>query len=91
MIVEEVLADRVNDAVESRPDDDGGSILSPDARAAERLLARRGSALSRVEDPRVRRQRAYALLARNGFDADVCREASARFVAGYPDETEGAK
>jgi regulatory protein len=60
---------------------------SADDRAAERLLARRASALSRVADPRARRQRAYALLARNGFDADVCREVSARFVSadGGPD------
>ena len=38
-------------------------------------------ALARVADPRARRQRAYALLARNGFDPDVCRQASAELVA----------
>lgn len=51
---------------------------SPDEAAAERLLARHARALERVADPRVRRQRAYALLARNGFDPGVCAAASAR-------------
>ncbi len=53
---------------------------SADERAAIRLLEKKGASLARVEDPRVRRQRAYALLARNGFDADVCREVSAGFA-----------
>lgn len=47
---------------------------SPDRVAAERLLARHARALARVADPRQRRQRAYALLARNGFDPETCRE-----------------
>jgi hypothetical protein len=39
-----------------------------------------------VADPRLRRQRAYALLARNGFDPETCREASAAVAtAGQPD------
>ncbi len=42
-----------------------------DAEAAQRLLERHSSALARVPDPRARRQRAYALLARNGFDPEV--------------------
>jgi hypothetical protein len=31
-----------------------------------------------VADPRQRRQRAYALLARNGFDPEVCRTVAAQ-------------
>lgn len=54
---------------------------SADTRAAERLLEKRGAALLRIADQRLRGRRAYALLARNGFDPDVCRSASARFVA----------
>ncbi|MGD0861803.1 MAG: regulatory protein RecX [Candidatus Limnocylindrales bacterium] len=54
---------------------------SVDEQAAERLLARHGGALRRETDPRARRQRAYALLARNGFDPDVCRDVANRFVA----------
>jgi hypothetical protein len=41
------------------------------------LLAKHARALARVADPRQRRQRAYALLARNGFDPETCREAAA--------------
>jgi len=43
-----------------------------DRLAAERVLVRHAAALGRVADQRVRRQRAYALLARNGFDAPTC-------------------
>jgi hypothetical protein len=60
--------------------------VSADARAAERLLTRRAAALARIADLRVRRQRAYSLLARNGFDAEVCREASTRFVTELGDD-----
>jgi regulatory protein len=49
-------------------------VERPDADedAARRLLERHAGALGRVADPRARRQRAYALLARNGFDAELC-------------------
>ena len=40
---------------------------------------RNARSLARVADPRQRRQRAYALLARNGFDPEVCRTVSAVF------------
>jgi regulatory protein len=53
---------------------------SADRIAAERLLARQARALERVADPRHRRQRAYALLARNGFDPETCREVAATVV-----------
>jgi regulatory protein len=42
-----------------------------DAAAARRVLERHASALARVADPRARRQRAYALLARSGFDSET--------------------
>lgn len=42
-----------------------------DAAAATRLLERNARALARVGDPRARRNRAYALLARNGFDSET--------------------
>jgi len=63
--------------------DDGGLAESPespasaDEAAAARLLERRSAALSRVTDPRARRQRAYALLARNGFDPGVAARVAA--------------
>jgi regulatory protein len=51
-----------------------------DAEAAHRVLARHESTLQRVADPRTRRQRAYALLARNGFDSETALTAIAEFL-----------
>lgn len=53
-----------------------------DEDAAARLLARRGGAVLREPDPRKRRAKAYALLARNGFDPDVCATVAAAWLAG---------
>jgi regulatory protein len=52
-----------------------------DIEAARRLLARSARSLARVVDPRQRRQRAYALLARHGFDPETCREAASELIA----------
>ena len=54
--------------------------------AAARLLAKRAGALARISQPRERRQKAYALLARNGFDPEVCRTVAASVAppAGRP-------
>jgi regulatory protein len=68
-LVEELLGDR------AAADDDA------DRSAAERVLARHAAALARVTDPRARRQRAYALLARNGFDPETCSAAVRAFMA----------
>jgi SOS response regulatory protein OraA/RecX len=78
--VKGVSRDVVDAAMGERRPEPGGDA-DPDVAAAERLLARHASALARVADPRKRRQRAYGLLARNGFDpstaADVVRAALA--------------
>ena len=81
-----VLAER--SAAAGSDDSDGDSAESgagpardADELAAERLLAKNRSALMLVADLRLRRQRAYGLLSRNGFDPDVCRSVSARLVA----------
>jgi regulatory protein len=67
------------------PDGDG-----VDLEAARRLLARNERSLARVAEPRQRRQRAYALLARNGFDPETCREASAQAMAAeLADDSDG--
>lgn len=60
----------------------------PDVAAARRVVARHARALMRVADPRARRQRAYAMLARNGFDASICATVSAEAVrsAARPEE-----
>ena len=62
--IDRELAD---DVLEKREETRPGA----EAEAAERLLERHSSALARISDPRARRQRAYALLARNGFDPDI--------------------
>jgi regulatory protein len=46
-----------------------------DVAAAVALLERHRRALDRDADPRHRRQKAYALLARHGFDAETCADA----------------
>ncbi|HET7677008.1 MAG TPA: regulatory protein RecX [Candidatus Limnocylindrales bacterium] len=63
--------------------------VSADEAAAGRLLERRGAALLRETDARRRRQRAYALLARSGFDPEVCRTAAAAWLAAAGDVTGG--
>ncbi|MEA2025327.1 MAG: regulatory protein RecX [Chloroflexota bacterium] len=57
-----------------------------DLEAARRLIERRASSLRREADPRRRRQKAYALLARNGFTPDVCHEIASSVGREDPDE-----
>ncbi|HEX2754461.1 MAG TPA: regulatory protein RecX [Candidatus Limnocylindrales bacterium] len=82
-IVDELLDER-RDAGGTEADGVGVDLA-----AARRLLTRNERALARVADPRQRRQRAYALLARNGFDPETCRDASAALVATVDDPTPG--
>ena len=77
MGVEREISDDVLD--ERRGAGEGTEV---DLEAARRLLAKNERSLARVADPRARRQRAYALLARTGFDPDVCREVSGEVVGG---------
>lgn len=67
-----VLAER-----RDRVDEDGNEGGDADASAARRLLARHARSLERIADPRARRNRAYALLARNGFDSETAVQAIA--------------
>jgi len=73
IVVDGILEERRSEAGEAGSAD-------RDADAADRLIEKHSRTLARVPDPRVRRQRAYALLARNGFDPDTCREAVARLA-----------
>lgn len=69
-----------------------GPARSADEAAAERLLARKDASLRRESDPRARRQKAYALLARNGFAPDVAARLSAAFARSLgegPGEDDG--
>jgi regulatory protein len=86
--VELVLGERRDRALAARVTDaemDDHEAASADRTAAERLLAKNDRALARVADPRQRRQRAYALLARHGFDPETCREVAAT-LTGAADE-----
>ena len=79
--VDLVMEER-REAALGRSDEDGADAPDgPDRVAAERLLAKHRRSLQRVADPRQRRQWAYALLARNGFDPETCREVAASVVA----------
>lgn len=70
----------------SLPGEDGAIEAGPatsmeaEVQAARRLLDRRSTTLGREADPRRRRQKAYALLARHGFPPDVCRTLAASVV-----------
>jgi regulatory protein len=52
----------------------------PNLAAALALLGRRRASLEREVDAARRRQKAYALLARNGFDPQTCRDVSISFM-----------
>jgi regulatory protein len=86
-IIRATLADREGtpDERASGTDDRRAEVSGPaDMAAARRLLSRKAAALAREPDVRRRSQKAYALLARNGFDPDTCREAVAE-MARDPD------
>jgi regulatory protein len=70
-VVDQVLAERL----------DAAGDRDPNEAAATALLDRKRPALEREQDLGKRRQRAYALLARSGFDPDTCREVSGKFMA----------
>lgn len=86
-VIVETLEDRRTTATD-RQEDGADAAPSADEAAAERLLARHAHALERVADPRARRQRAYALLARNGFDPATCAALSARLADTGSDDAE---
>jgi len=64
------------------------SSTAGDRDAAARLLERRGGPLLREADPRRRRAKAYSLLARNGFDPDVCATVTVAWLAAMGPITE---
>jgi regulatory protein len=77
-VVDEVMAERI----------DASSDGDPNVVAAAALLARKRAGLMREPDERKRRQKAYALLARNGFDPETCRTVSASVTIDDVGETE---
>jgi regulatory protein len=77
----------VDELLEERRDSADPEAGSTDLLAARRLLAKGARSLARVADPRQRRQRAYALLARNGFDPETCRDAAGELVERGDEES----
>jgi len=71
------------------PDGGEAPAESADETAAARLLARRGAAAAREADPRKRRAKAYALLARNGFDPDVAGRAVTAWLTTIDVDADG--
>jgi regulatory protein len=80
--------DERREASAATESDDDEIAPSADEAAAIRLLERNSRLLARVVDPRARRQRAYALLARNGFDPGVCAALAARLTDRSEDDSE---
>jgi regulatory protein len=80
--------DERREASAATESDDDEIAPSADEAAAIRLLERNSRLLARVVDPRARRQRAYALLARNGFDPGVCAARAARLTDRSEDDSE---
>ncbi len=89
-IVTDVLGER-DAGLGGGPAPDGGEAPaeSADERAAAGLLARRGAGAARETDPRRRRAKAYALLARNGFDPDVAGRAVAAWLTTVAVDADG--
>jgi regulatory protein len=83
--VAEVLADRAQQA-QARAAEDEDAPLDADRDAARKLVERRASTFRREADPRRRRQKAYALLARNGFAPDICHEVASSVAEADDDE-----
>lgn len=83
--IAEVLADRAQQA-QARAAEDEDAPLDADREAARKLVERRASTLRREADPRRRRQKAYALLARNGFAPDICHEVASSVAEADDDE-----
>jgi regulatory protein len=77
-LVDGILGDRRDEARVDAAAAEAGEPAGVNEAAAERLLQKKLPALLREADPRRRRQRAYGLLARNGFSPDVCSAVSRR-------------
>ena len=81
--VDLVLAERREAASGFEAKDESPSV---DLRAAERLIAKHQRGLARLTDPGQRRKRAYALLARSGFDPETVGEAVRRWAGQDPSD-----
>jgi regulatory protein len=74
------------DAGSTGASDEHAAAVTPDEAGARKLLARHARSLERVPDPRVRRQKAYMLLARKGFGPDLANAISREWASATPEE-----
>ena len=81
-VAEEVIQEALKERATAT---DPGSDADTERAAARRLIGRRAASLDRETDPRRRRQKAYSLLARNGFSPDVCAEVASGLVTNQAD------
>ncbi len=80
-VIDEALAGRSAGPSAAFSGPTEGHTADPDEQAARRLIGRRSAALGRVADPRARRQRAYALLARHGFPPELAARVATEATA----------
>ncbi len=93
LIVDGVLGQRRDTfEVAQRGSEDTGQpgLQNVDDQAAWRLLDRRARSIAGASDPRARRQRAFALLARNGFDSSTATAVATAWSAGLEDASDAA-
>jgi regulatory protein len=81
-IADGILAERAEGATDDR-ELAGGVSHAADLSAAARLLEKNRRSLDRIADARQRRQRAYALLVRNGFESEIVRAAIRTLDAAF--------
>jgi regulatory protein len=79
-VPDEIAAEILAERDEQRPT--GMDAPSADEAAATRLLERKAPALARIADPRARRERAYSLLMRAGFDSEIASRMAVSALAG---------
>jgi regulatory protein len=89
-VIAATLAERDADGEDAGSGTHDADARTADLAAARSLLQRRRAALDREPDPRKRRQKSYALLARNGFDPETCAHAIGLAQLDRQDEADAA-
>lgn len=82
-----IAQDTIAGVLAERDESREGSAAAADEVAALRLVGRHARTLARIPDPYARRRRAYALLARHGFDPETARAVAASVATDVPDES----
>ncbi len=88
LAVKGIARETIAGVLTERDESTDGSGAPPDHTAALRLVGRHARTLARITDPNSRRQRAYSLLARRGFDPETARSVAASFASEMGEGTE---